>query len=616
MTDLDAIYNAYNEIRDAKENAPKHQDAYDTIINAAQGSDGAKRLAAQFIPVFFKHFPDLHNKAIDGAFDLCEDESSLIRQSAIKGLPVLCKDGPQHTIKIADVLCQLLQLDDQDLVAVQGALQTLLLQSPREVLAVLFRQGVKGTELRERSLDFITNNVLTMKDALFKDPAIELFFIEEMQKSMSSVSNSELETLAKIIMETRPYQTGKLDLNSLLKTYVSHITSEGTFNVGDAEAVKRVLVTGKVAGPLFKRAISADLLLEFYAVNILPREAFSRLADKQRLSLLKLYSDAVTTGYPSDSTLKDAESLIVNLIMDTVPSDMEASTKVEFGQVECLVIVLYFISTKEPNITDREHLLSRLRSLYMLTQTQISALKQVIAAENTKPPAQDKDATLKSYSRSLLIHNNIYQIAKELMKPKTVRSSKLQIHPSWRPIPEPVKPSAPKSTATSNPVVSPKKPTVTLPPKKGPANGSNSSNSRSGSNTTKAAAKPGAAQQHTSPNTNKRKAEQESGTKPKKILRRQGLNAGGSSPGGNSGSSGSNPGGGGGGGQISKSQAITSLSAAQASQHGRKRSNSPKTGGAVIRTPSTTSAGSSSSSSPFEHRNRRDGNGRINFLNR
>lgn len=51
-----------------------------------------------------------------------------------------------------------------------------------EVLAVLFRQGVKGADLRERTLDFITNQVMASKETLFKDPDMELFFLEEMQK--------------------------------------------------------------------------------------------------------------------------------------------------------------------------------------------------------------------------------------------------------------------------------------------------------------------------------------------------------------------------------------------------------------------------------------------------
>lgn len=55
-------------------------------------------------------------------------------------------------------------------------------QTTAEVLAVLFRQGVKGADLRERTLDFITNQVVASKETLFKDPEIEMFFLEEMQK--------------------------------------------------------------------------------------------------------------------------------------------------------------------------------------------------------------------------------------------------------------------------------------------------------------------------------------------------------------------------------------------------------------------------------------------------
>lgn len=49
---------------------------------------------------------------------------------------------------------------------------------------------------------------------------------------MASVSNTELETCAKIIMQTKPYKSGKLDLTGLLDTYIRHIYSEGPFDVG------------------------------------------------------------------------------------------------------------------------------------------------------------------------------------------------------------------------------------------------------------------------------------------------------------------------------------------------------------------------------------------------
>ena len=48
---------------------------------------------------------------------------------------------------------------------------------------------------------------------------------------MASVSNTELETFAKIIMRTKAYKSGKLDLTGLLSIYINHITSEAPFNV-------------------------------------------------------------------------------------------------------------------------------------------------------------------------------------------------------------------------------------------------------------------------------------------------------------------------------------------------------------------------------------------------
>jgi len=134
MADLEAIYNAYNEITDAKENATQVHQEYlgfreACLIDSAFSSNcscspsvsialaprclphhhfGLARFREskdnggtvcscgcpasycsyakydiiflfRYIPAFFKYFPDLHLKAIDGFFDLCEDESQTVR---------------------------------------------------------------------------------------------------------------------------------------------------------------------------------------------------------------------------------------------------------------------------------------------------------------------------------------------------------------------------------------------------------------------------------------------------------------------------------------------------------------------------------------------------------
>ena len=47
---------------------------YVGIISAAKGSSKSKQLAAQLIPRFFKHFPNLSSEAINAQLDLCEED--------------------------------------------------------------------------------------------------------------------------------------------------------------------------------------------------------------------------------------------------------------------------------------------------------------------------------------------------------------------------------------------------------------------------------------------------------------------------------------------------------------------------------------------------------------
>lgn len=90
------------------------------------GSEKEKKLAAQFISKFYKHFPDLVETAIDRQLDLCEDEDVQIRRLAIKELPTFCKDSKENTPKISDILSQLLiTREPTELTQVNISLQTL-----------------------------------------------------------------------------------------------------------------------------------------------------------------------------------------------------------------------------------------------------------------------------------------------------------------------------------------------------------------------------------------------------------------------------------------------------------------------------------------------------------
>ncbi|GER30631.1 apoptosis inhibitor 5 [Striga asiatica] len=85
--------------------------------------------SAQMLPKFFKHFPELSEQALDQHISLCEDEELGVLVQAIRGLPLFCKDTPEHLVKIVDILGQLLIAGDiVERDAVHKALTTLLRQ--------------------------------------------------------------------------------------------------------------------------------------------------------------------------------------------------------------------------------------------------------------------------------------------------------------------------------------------------------------------------------------------------------------------------------------------------------------------------------------------------------
>ena len=73
MAMVEELYRNYGILSCAMEQVGQHKDAYQVILNDVK--DGSKeRLGAQFIPKFFKHFPELADSAINAQLDLCEDE--------------------------------------------------------------------------------------------------------------------------------------------------------------------------------------------------------------------------------------------------------------------------------------------------------------------------------------------------------------------------------------------------------------------------------------------------------------------------------------------------------------------------------------------------------------
>ncbi|GFZ12415.1 apoptosis inhibitory protein 5 [Actinidia rufa] len=132
-SDVERLYEYGERLNESKDKS-QHASDYEAILKLAkEGSIKVKQLSAQLIPKFFKFFPSFSQDALDRQFDLCIDEELGVRVQAIRGLPLFCKDNPEHLSKIVDVLGQLLgQLlpagENVERDAVHKALMTLLRQ--------------------------------------------------------------------------------------------------------------------------------------------------------------------------------------------------------------------------------------------------------------------------------------------------------------------------------------------------------------------------------------------------------------------------------------------------------------------------------------------------------
>uniref|UniRef100_A0A7N0UNH3 Apoptosis inhibitor 5 n=1 Tax=Kalanchoe fedtschenkoi TaxID=63787 RepID=A0A7N0UNH3_KALFE len=126
--DIEKLYEFGERLNEAKDKS-QHVKDYEGILGAAKGSIKAKQLTAQLIPRFFKYFPNLHDRAVDAHFDLCEEEELGVRVQAIRGLPLFSKDTPEYLPKIVDVLVQLLPAEENvERDAVHKAIMSLLRQ--------------------------------------------------------------------------------------------------------------------------------------------------------------------------------------------------------------------------------------------------------------------------------------------------------------------------------------------------------------------------------------------------------------------------------------------------------------------------------------------------------
>lgn len=156
------VYAAF-EVLVLKESAPDDckttkkdlEKAFKTLLSSRVDSS-ALQLCAQFIPRFMHFFPKLHKKAVDRQLDLVECSEQSVRILAIKGLPVIAQNNPDAVGRMADVLGQLLLLEDyKELTAAKNGFDTLTRIDLSGTLSAYFSQLSEETALSEKVFAFL-----------------------------------------------------------------------------------------------------------------------------------------------------------------------------------------------------------------------------------------------------------------------------------------------------------------------------------------------------------------------------------------------------------------------------------------------------------------------------
>lgn len=477
---IEELYKYVERLNEATDKSQNLKD-YQGIIDMAKSSIKAKQLAAQFIPRFFKFFPSLSGSAIDTHLDLIEAEELGVRVQAIRGLPLFCKDTPEHIAKIVDILGQLLvseEFVERD--AVHKALMSLLTQDVKASLTGLFKhigcvdEPSSDETIREKVLSFIRDKVFPIKAELLKpQDEMERHITDLIKKSLEDVTGAEfrmfmdfLKSLS-IFGEKAPPERMK----ELIGIIEGQADLDAQFNVADADHIDRLISCVYMALPFVVRGASSSKFLNYLNKHIIP--VFDKLPEERKLDLLKALAEISPYTTPQDS--RQILPNVVQLLKKYMPRK-KTGEEMNFTYVECLLYTFHHLAHKVPNATNslcgykivtgqpsdrlgedfselNKDFTERLSNVEELTRATMKKLTQGMAEHNKAMAAAKSDEAKDSIktqkqntTTGLRTCNNILAMTKPLHSKTPSFIGDKSINLSWK---EATKPSVPATTTAT-----------------------------------------------------------------------------------------------------------------------------------------------------------------------
>uniref|UniRef100_A0A667Y072 Apoptosis inhibitor 5 n=1 Tax=Myripristis murdjan TaxID=586833 RepID=A0A667Y072_9TELE len=442
---IEELYRSYGVLADAKDNVSQHKDAYQVILDGVKSGAKEKRLAAQFIPKFFSSFPELADAAIHAQLDLCEDEDVSIRRQAIKELPRFATG--ENTLRVADILTQLLQTDDTaEFNQVNAALISIFKIDAKGTLGGLFSQILQGEDIvRERAIKFLSVKLKTLpEDVMTKE--VEDYVFSETKKVLEDVTGEEFVLLMRVVSGLRVLQTVN-GRQQLVELVVEQAFLEQALNPADPDTVDRLLQCTRQALPLFSKNVHSTRFVTYFCEHVLPNLSTltSPAAELDiQLEVLKLLAEM--SPFCGDMEKLEANlNMLFNKLLEFMPlppeegengeNTVSEEPKLQFSYVECLLYSFHQLGKKLPDFlldkVDGERLKDfKIRLQYFARGLQVYIRQLRVALQGKTGDALKTDEVKTAVVNSLCILQQ--EIISDLFhNPPSYKST---VTLSWKPV--------------------------------------------------------------------------------------------------------------------------------------------------------------------------------------
>ncbi|KAJ6594591.1 hypothetical protein B0H19DRAFT_1096158 [Mycena capillaripes] len=282
-----------------------------------------KILAAKNIPGLLNDFPDQEEAAINAVYDLCEDQSAIVRKEGYDAITAVSKAADKWVKRNTDVLLQLLQSDEPDeVVVVKQALIAHLNLDPRVTLGVLCDQIMPAAEatvdpdelymrdrLRTLVLAFLTGEA---KEAIVERHAVpdseaEDVFVAGLLAAIPKLASTDTEIIVKqLLLNLHSFRPGSSRGNALLLTLLDKAQSCLKADPKQASLETTRFYMDLMAYIAIEKSLGSPIdLLRFYLPALVTKVNLQRFSPNDQVFVICNMAEALAT---CERTIKGRDS--------------------------------------------------------------------------------------------------------------------------------------------------------------------------------------------------------------------------------------------------------------------------------------------------------------------